>query len=52
MFGIALVGMAQVSSRYWLSTDRTVDKDRAEDLLARLAWRGISDWPLADGTHD
>jgi len=43
--GMALVGMAQVSSRYWLSTDRAIPKEAAEQLLARLAWRGISGWP-------
>ena len=42
---MALVGMAQVSARYWLSTDGTIPKDAAEQLLARLAWRGISGWP-------
>ncbi|MEP7024148.1 MAG: TetR/AcrR family transcriptional regulator, partial [Actinomycetota bacterium] len=45
LLGIALVGMAQVSSRYWLSTDRAIPKDAAEQLLSRLAWRGISGWP-------
>ena len=45
LLGLALVGMAQVSSRYWLSTDRAIPKDAAEQLLARLAWRGISGWP-------
>ena len=50
--GMALVGMAQVSSRFWLSTERTIDKDDAEDLLARLAWRGISGWPLAGAPPD
>jgi AcrR family transcriptional regulator len=52
LLGMALVGMAQVASRYWLSTDRTISQEKAEDLLARLAWRGISGWPLADHTHD
>ena len=47
LLGMALVGMAQVSSRYWLSTDKAIPKDAAEQLLARLAWRGISGWPLA-----
>jgi AcrR family transcriptional regulator len=47
LLGMALVGMAQVSSRYWLSTDRAIPKDAAEQLLARLAWRGISGWPRA-----
>jgi len=49
LLGVALVGMAQVSSRYWLSADGTIDKDAAEDLLSRLAWRGISGWPMTTG---
>jgi AcrR family transcriptional regulator len=52
LLGVALVGMAQVSSRYWLSSDRALGQQKAEDLLSRLAWRGISGWPLAEGTHD
>jgi AcrR family transcriptional regulator len=52
LLGMALVGMAQVSSRYWLSTERVVDQNIAENLLARLAWRGIGGWPLAEGAHD
>jgi AcrR family transcriptional regulator len=46
LLGMALVGMAQVTARYWLSTDRAIPKDAAEQLIARLAWRGISGWPL------
>jgi AcrR family transcriptional regulator len=46
LLGMALVGMAQVSARYWLSTDRAIPKDEAEQLIARLAWRGISGWPM------
>ena len=45
LLGMALVGMAQVTARYWLSTDRAIPKDGAEELIARLAWRGISGWP-------
>jgi AcrR family transcriptional regulator len=47
LLGMALVGMAQVTARYWLSTNREIPKDAAEQLIARLAWRGISGWPLA-----
>ena len=47
LLGLGLVGMAQVSATYWLSTDRTIPKDAAEQLMARLAWRGISGWPRA-----
>jgi len=49
LLGVALVGMAQVSSRYWLSTNRPIPQDAAEQLLSRLAWRGISGWPMATG---
>ena len=45
LLGIGLVGMAQISATYWLSTDRAIPKDAAEQLVARLAWRGISGWP-------
>jgi AcrR family transcriptional regulator len=45
LLGMALVGMAQVSARYWLSTKREIPKDMAEQLIARLGWRGISGWP-------
>ena len=46
LLGMALVGMAQVTARYWLSTDRAIPQHEAEELIARLAWRGISGWPL------
>ncbi len=49
LLGIALVGMAQVTARYWLSTDQEMPKSVAEELIARLAWRGISNWPRDGG---
>lgn len=52
LLGMALVGMAQVSARYWLSSEGAMDKDLAEEHLARLAWRGLSGWPLADPAHE
>ena len=45
LLSIGLVGMAQVSARHWLSTMDTIPRDAAEQLVARLAWRGISGWP-------
>ncbi len=45
LLGMGLVGMAQVSARYWLSANQSIPKDAAEELIARLAWRGISGWP-------
>lgn len=46
LLGMALVGMAEVSARYWLSSGREIPKGKAEQLTARLAWRGISGFPL------
>jgi AcrR family transcriptional regulator len=50
LLGMGLVGMAQVSATHWLSTNRMIPKDAAEQLISRLAWRGISGWPRA-GEH-
>lgn len=41
-----LVGLSQVSARYWLSQGSTVTRGEAVDLLSTLAWRGISGFPL------
>jgi AcrR family transcriptional regulator len=51
LLGMALVGMAQVSARYWLSTDRAIPRDEAEQMITRLAWRGISGWPMTGQTE-
>jgi AcrR family transcriptional regulator len=45
LLGMGLVGMAEVSARYWLSQRRAIPKDTAEKIIARLAWRGISGFP-------
>lgn len=45
LLGMGLVGMAEVSARYWLAQQRAIPKDTAEKLIARLAWRGISGFP-------
>jgi AcrR family transcriptional regulator len=47
LLSISMVGMAQVSARYWLSTLGSIPREAAEQMVARLAWRGISGWPLA-----
>jgi AcrR family transcriptional regulator len=45
LLGVGLVGMAEVSARYWVTTHGSIPKDAAEQLVARLAWRGISGFP-------
>ncbi|MGP4023988.1 TetR/AcrR family transcriptional regulator [Actinomadura sp. 3N407] len=47
LLGMGLVGMAEVSARFWLSQHRAIPKDTAEKIIARLAWRGISGFPLS-----
>jgi AcrR family transcriptional regulator len=52
LLAVCLVGMAQVSARFWLSeasgsTSRIKQGDAAA-LVAGLAWRGIRGYPLAD----
>src|SRR4029077_21112468 len=45
LVSVAMVGLAQVTARYWLSTTREhIPRETAEQLVARLAWRGISGW--------
>ena len=52
LLAISLVGVAQVSARYWVSGGTSIDVDEAKALVSRLAWRGIRGFPLTDrGPH-
>ena len=45
----SLVGMAQVSARYWLASENpSLNRMQAADLVAGLAWRGIRGFPRTD----
>jgi AcrR family transcriptional regulator len=51
LLAISLVGVAQVSARYWVSSGATsIGLDEAKQLVSRLAWRGIRGFPLSG--HD
>ena len=50
LLAVSLVGMAQVSARYWLAGDQDIREPDAAALVASLAWRGISRFPLTDET--
>jgi AcrR family transcriptional regulator len=51
LLAICLVGIAQVSARYWISGGTSaITLDEAKDLVSNLAWRGISGFPLTE--HD
>jgi len=45
LLGMGLVGMAEVSARYWLSQSGSIPKEHAESLISRLSWRGIGAFP-------
>ena len=49
LLAVSLVGIAQVSARYWISGETSaVTLDEAKHLVSNLAWRGISAFPLAE----
>ncbi len=43
-----MVGLSQVSARYWMQQSPHVSRAEAIDLLSRLMWRGISRFPRQD----
>ena len=45
LLAVALVGMSQVSARYWLGAEGDLRQKDATDLIASLAWRGIRGFP-------
>ena len=47
LLAVSLVGIAQVSARYWISGDSSaITLEDAKHLVSSLAWRGISGFPL------
>ncbi len=48
LLAVSLVGMAQVSARFWLTDAAGISKSDAASLVAGLAWRGIRGYPLTD----
>ena len=48
LLAVSLVGMAQVSARFWLSEKGAIPQGAAASLVAGLAWRGIRGYPLTD----
>ena len=48
LLAVSLVGMAQVSARFWLAGGGGIPQDDAAALIAGLAWRGIRGYPMTD----
>ena len=51
MLAAGLTGLAETSARWWLPRKGTVSRDEAVSLMASLAWRGISGFPLVEGAE-
>ncbi len=52
LLAVSLVGMAQVSARFWLSDEQInagITLNQAVALVAGLAWRGIGGYPMGSG---
>jgi AcrR family transcriptional regulator len=49
LLAVGLIGSAQVTARYWVTTGEAVPKDDAVQLVSTLAWRGLSRFPRAGG---
>jgi AcrR family transcriptional regulator len=45
LLAIGLVGVAQVSARYWLDSRGSIPRSAAAELVATLSWRGIGGFP-------
>ena len=48
LLAVSLVGMAQVSARFWLDDRRGISQHDAANLVSSLAWRGIRGFPRTD----
>jgi AcrR family transcriptional regulator len=48
LLAVSLVGMAQVSARFWVSESSELSQSEAVELVSGLAWRGIRGYPLTD----
>jgi AcrR family transcriptional regulator len=48
LLAVSLVGMAQVSARFWLAEGGSLERPDAAALVAGLAWRGIRGYPKTE----
>ncbi|HEY1968600.1 MAG TPA: TetR/AcrR family transcriptional regulator [Pseudonocardia sp.] len=49
LLAVGLVGLSQVTARYWLNAGKSIPRDEAVELMYRLAWRGLAHFPMV---HD
>ncbi|MBB5153374.1 TetR/AcrR family transcriptional regulator [Saccharopolyspora phatthalungensis] len=46
LLAVGLVGLSQVTARYWLDARETISRDEAVTLMSTLAWKGLAGFPL------
>jgi AcrR family transcriptional regulator len=51
LLAVSLVGMGQVSARFWLQDRGSINQEDAAALVSGLAWRGIGGYPRTDVHH-
>jgi AcrR family transcriptional regulator len=45
LLAVGLIGVAQVTARYWAASGSPVPRDEGSRLIAALSWRGIGGFP-------
>ncbi|MGI9199038.1 MAG: TetR/AcrR family transcriptional regulator [Candidatus Nanopelagicaceae bacterium] len=51
LLGVGLIGSAQVTARHWLERDSKLSRAQAQTLVTNIIWRGISGFPINQGTN-
>jgi AcrR family transcriptional regulator len=46
LLAVGLVGLSQVTARYWLDTQHSISREEAVSLMSTLAWKGLAGFPL------
>lgn len=46
LLAVGLVGLGQVTARYWIDAQETISIDEAISLMSTLAWKGLAGFPL------
>jgi AcrR family transcriptional regulator len=49
LLAVGLVGLSQVTARYWLDTQHSISREEAVSLMSTLAWKGLAGFPLQHG---
>lgn len=46
LLAVGLVGLSQVTARYWRDGEHAIPREEAATLMSTLAWKGLSGFPL------